>query len=64
MPRHTQSDTEEMAADRFADELLMPERYIRLAWANNTSIADIQRALCVSDDMLGRRLLDLGLMTI
>ena len=55
---------EEMAADQFAAELLMPEKYIRLMWANNKSIAEIQNALNVSDDMLGQRLLNLGLIEL
>ena len=60
----TGTDTKEIAANQFAAELLMPEKYIRSAWANGKSIQEIQSALNVSDAALGHRLVNLGLMSI
>lgn len=56
------TDPVERWANSFAAELIMPARYIRMAWARGDSIDSIQERLGVSDAAFGHRLVNLGLI--
>lgn len=56
------TDPVERWANSFAAELIMPARYIRMAWARGDSLDSIQKRLGVSDAAFGHRLVNLGLI--
>lgn len=57
------TDPVERWANSFAAELIMPARYIRMAWARGDSLDSIQKQLGVSDAAFGHRLVNLGLIS-
>ena len=58
----TGKDPKERYANSFAAELLMPEKYMLIAWARGDSIKKLRRTLNVSESALGNRLINLGLL--
>ena len=57
------TDPVERWANSFAAELIMPARYIRMAWARGDSLDCIQEQLGVSYAAFGHRLVNLGLIS-
>lgn len=58
----TGRDPKERYANSFAAELLMPAKYILVAWARGDSIKKLRKTLNVSEAALGHRLINLGLL--